>query len=94
VSSTADRIYYQLIASLASILGEERCIKQCLPIVEEMAKDNVFYVRKEAASAIGSLAAVVNRNVVVDKLVSNWFSVSLHILVIISNLYIHFFDVI
>jgi hypothetical protein len=58
---------------LASILGEERCIKQCLPIVEEMAKDNVFYVRKEAASAIGSLAAVVNRNVVVDKLVSIWF---------------------
>lgn len=91
VSSTADLIYYQLIASLASILGEERCIKQCLPIVEEMAKDNVFYVRKEAASAIGSLAAVVNRNVVVDKLVSNWFSVSLHILIIISNLYIHFF---
>jgi hypothetical protein len=86
VSSTADFIYYQLIASLASILGEERCIKQCLPIVEEMAKDNVFYVRKEAASAIGSLAAVVNRNVVVDRLVSIWFSVSLHILVIISNL--------
>jgi hypothetical protein len=51
-----------------------------------MAKDNVFYVRKEAASAIGSLAAVVNRNVVVDRLVSIWFSVSLHILVIISNL--------
>lgn len=38
-----------------------------------MAKDNVFYVRKEAASAIGSLAAVVNQNVVVDKLVSIWF---------------------
>ncbi|CAO3671906.1 unnamed protein product [Umbelopsis vinacea] len=64
----AKMVSLSLIASLASILGEERCIKQCLPIVEEMAKDNVFYVRKEAASAIGSLAAVVNQNVVVDKL--------------------------
>ncbi|KAI9285389.1 armadillo-type protein [Umbelopsis sp. AD052] len=57
-----------LIASLASYLGEERCTKIFMPIVEEMAKDNVFYVRKEAAAAIGSIATIVNQAFVIEKL--------------------------
>lgn len=55
---------------MASYLGEERCTKLFMPIVEEMAKDNVFYVRKEAAAAIGSIATVVNQRFVIEKLVS------------------------
>jgi serine/threonine-protein phosphatase 4 regulatory subunit 1 len=51
-------------------MGEERCIKTFMPIVEDMAKDSVFYVRKEAASAIGSIATVVNQAYVIEKLVS------------------------
>lgn len=45
-----------------------------MPIVEEMARDNVFYVRKEAAAAIGSIATVVNQRFVIEKLVSKWFA--------------------
>jgi hypothetical protein len=35
-----------------------------------MAVEQVFYVRKEAASALGSLASVLDVQTVVDKLVS------------------------
>lgn len=36
-----------------------------------MSNEQVFYVRKEAASAVGSLATVIPQNIVVDKLVSS-----------------------
>ncbi|KAH8550279.1 armadillo-type protein [Umbelopsis sp. PMI_123] len=65
-----------LIASLASYMGEERCIKTFMPIVEDMAKDSVFYVRKEAASAIGSIATVVNQAYVIEKLLPLYESFS------------------
>lgn len=35
-----------------------------------MANDQMFYVRKEAAAAVGSLATVVDRQVAIDRLVS------------------------
>ncbi|KAG2175386.1 hypothetical protein INT43_001033, partial [Umbelopsis isabellina] len=64
----AKMVGLSLIASLAPILGEEKCAKQCLPIVEQMSADSVFYVRKEAATAIGNLATVVNQQTIINKL--------------------------
>lgn len=64
----AKMVGLSLIASLAPILGEEKCEKQCLPIVEQMSTDSVFYVRKEAAAAIGNLATVVNQQTIINKL--------------------------
>jgi N-acetylglucosamine-6-phosphate deacetylase len=55
---------------LAPILGRDCCTEKCLPIIEKMAVEQVFYVRKEAASALGSLASVLDVQTVVDKLVS------------------------
>jgi hypothetical protein len=64
----AKMVGLSLIASLAPILGEERCAKQCLPIVEQMSTDSVFYVRKEAAAAIGNFATVVSQETAINRL--------------------------
>lgn len=60
----------QIISALAPVLGPERCTERCLPIVERLAGDVIFYVRKEAATAVGSLAVSVPQDVVVTRLVS------------------------
>lgn len=52
-------------------MGPERCTNLCLPIIERMANDQMFYVRKEAAAAIGNLAVVVDHQVALDRLVSH-----------------------
>ncbi|KAH8555290.1 armadillo-type protein [Umbelopsis sp. PMI_123] len=65
-----------LICGLAPILGPECCSERCLPMVEKMATDQVFYVRKEAASALGSLASVVDAQTVIDKLIPMYITFS------------------
>ncbi|KAI9315825.1 armadillo-type protein [Dichotomocladium elegans] len=65
-----------LISSLANVLGPERCTERCLPLVERMASDAMFYVRKEAAAAIGSLATVVDPQVAIDRLLPLYMSFS------------------
>ncbi|KAI8148941.1 armadillo-type protein [Fennellomyces sp. T-0311] len=57
-----------LISAIASMLGPERCVERCLPLVERMANDQMFYVRKEAAAAVGSLATVIDPQVAMDRL--------------------------
>ncbi|KAI8875612.1 ARM repeat-containing protein, partial [Backusella circina FSU 941] len=57
-----------LIASTAGILGTERCTNSCVSIIEQLASDQVFYVRKEAATALGSLALVVETKVAEERL--------------------------
>ncbi|KAI9255493.1 armadillo-type protein [Sporodiniella umbellata] len=57
-----------LVASIANILGKERCIDTFLPIIEQLSTDSMFYVRKEAAAAIGSLALVLDADVVEERL--------------------------
>ncbi|KAI9499520.1 armadillo-type protein [Zychaea mexicana] len=65
-----------LISALANVLGPERCTKRCLPLVESMANDGMFYVRKEAAAAIGSLATVVDPQVAMDRLMPLYLNYS------------------
>ncbi|KAG1175286.1 hypothetical protein G6F70_000884 [Rhizopus microsporus] len=57
-----------LVASIANILGKEKCVETCLPIIEQLASDTMFYVRKEAAAAIGNLALVLDTELVEQRL--------------------------
>ncbi|CAG8495067.1 11790_t:CDS:10, partial [Scutellospora calospora] len=57
-----------LISSLAPIVGPERCIRLFIPELDKMIEEPVFYVRKEAALAIGSLASVLPLNIITSKL--------------------------
>lgn len=59
----------KLVASIANILGREKCIETCLPIIEQLSTDTMFYVRKEAAIAIGNLALVLDTEIVEQRLV-------------------------
>ncbi|KAI7849453.1 armadillo-type protein [Circinella umbellata] len=65
-----------LISALANVLGAERCTERCLPLVESMANDGMFYVRKEAAAAIGSLATVVDPQVAMERLMPLYLNYS------------------
>ncbi|KAI8336174.1 armadillo-type protein [Chlamydoabsidia padenii] len=57
-----------LISALTVVLGSEWAIGCCLPIVEQLASDPMFYVRREAAGAIGSLATVVDVDTALNRL--------------------------
>ncbi|RIB19162.1 armadillo-type protein [Gigaspora rosea] len=57
-----------LISSLAPIVGPERCIRLFVPELDKMMEEPVFYVRKEAALAIGSLANVLPLDIITSKL--------------------------
>ncbi|RCI04856.1 Serine/threonine-protein phosphatase 4 regulatory subunit 1 [Rhizopus stolonifer] len=57
-----------LIASIIGAFDPEKCTKECLPIIEKLASDPLFYARKEAAAAIGSMAMVVNTQVAEERL--------------------------
>ncbi|CAG8432946.1 9864_t:CDS:10 [Diversispora eburnea] len=57
-----------LIASLASIVGPEKCTRLFLHELDKMATEPVFYVRKEAALAVGSLANVMSLDIITSKL--------------------------
>lgn len=55
---------------MAQVFGPEGCAEKFLPIVEGMVSDQMFYVRKEAAAAVGSLATAVTPAVTLERLVS------------------------
>ncbi|KAI8638998.1 armadillo-type protein [Parasitella parasitica] len=57
-----------LIASIVGVFNVESCTEKCLPIIQQLASDSLFYVRKEAATAIGCLAQVVDTKVAEEKL--------------------------
>ncbi|CAJ0857904.1 8929_t:CDS:10, partial [Entrophospora sp. SA101] len=57
-----------LISSLAPIVGPERCIRLFLPELEKMIDEQVFYVRKEAATALGRLSGVLPLETIESKL--------------------------
>ncbi|OAD65174.1 hypothetical protein PHYBLDRAFT_184209 [Phycomyces blakesleeanus NRRL 1555(-)] len=65
-----------LISAIAHILGPDLCIKHCVPIVEKLAKDNMFFVRKEAGVTIGSLASVMSQQDVIERLLPIYHSFS------------------
>ncbi|KAG2205706.1 hypothetical protein INT47_008063 [Mucor saturninus] len=57
-----------LIASIVGAFEPEKCVDQCLPIIEKLASDPLFYVRKEAATAVGSMAQVVDSHIAETRL--------------------------
>ncbi|KAI8326855.1 armadillo-type protein [Choanephora cucurbitarum] len=57
-----------LIASIVGAFEVEKCIEECLPIIEKLASDPLFYVRKEAAAAVGSMALVVDTKTAEERL--------------------------
>ncbi|KAI8384178.1 armadillo-type protein [Blakeslea trispora] len=57
-----------LIASIVGAFDVEKCIEECLPIIEKLASDPLFYVRKEAAAAIGSMALVIDTKTAEERL--------------------------
>lgn len=59
-----------MISALAQVFGSEGCTEKFLPIVESMVSDQMFYVRKEAAAAVGSLSTAVTPVVTLERLVS------------------------
>lgn len=54
---------------MAQVFGPEGCTDKFLPIVESMVSDPMFYVRKEAAAAVGSLSTSVDPKTALDRLV-------------------------
>ncbi|KAI9306791.1 armadillo-type protein [Cunninghamella echinulata] len=65
-----------LISALTTVLGPQRSTERCLPIVEQLSEDQMFYVRKEAATAIGSLATIVDPKVAMDRLLPLYLTFS------------------
>ncbi|CAG8527900.1 8720_t:CDS:10 [Ambispora gerdemannii] len=57
-----------LISALASIVGPERSTRLFIPEIDKLAEEPVFYVRKEAAMAVGGLASIVPLDVITTKL--------------------------
>ncbi|CAO3593971.1 unnamed protein product [Absidia cylindrospora] len=58
-----------LISALAQFLGRECCTVDCLPIIEKLAKDGLFYVRKEAVLAVGTIVDCVDPTVAANRLI-------------------------
>lgn len=52
------------------MFGADGCKEKILPIVESMVTDPMFYVRKEAAAAVGSLSTVLTPDITLERLVS------------------------
>ncbi|KAI8072452.1 armadillo-type protein [Gongronella butleri] len=52
-----------MIPMLCPYFGSDRCMQYCVPIIETFYSDPAFYVRKEAAQALGSVLAHVNPDV-------------------------------
>ncbi|KAI8879289.1 ARM repeat-containing protein [Backusella circina FSU 941] len=64
----AKMVCLMLISALASVVGPQHCTEKFLPLVEEMVNDPMFYVRKEAAAAVGNLVLCVDQDVAQDRL--------------------------
>lgn len=58
------------MSALAPVFGSEGCTEKILPIVESMVADPMFYVRKEAAAAVGSLSTAVSPEITLERLVN------------------------
>lgn len=54
----------------------DECIKLCLPIIERFSSDGSFYVRKEAAAAIGSLSSMVDSTIATERLLPLFYKFS------------------
>ncbi|SAL95366.1 hypothetical protein, partial, partial [Absidia glauca] len=57
-----------LISALARFLGQTCCTEHCLPIIETLASDGLFYVRKEAIFAAKKMMHCIDHSTVIDRL--------------------------
>ncbi|KAI9470545.1 MAG: armadillo-type protein [Benjaminiella poitrasii] len=57
-----------LIAALVTVFDKENYVTECLPLLEKLAKDSLFFVRKEVASTLGHLARVVDPDMANERL--------------------------
>ncbi|KAI7893280.1 armadillo-type protein [Mucor mucedo] len=72
----AKMVCLMLISALAQVFGPEGCTDKFLPIVESMVSDPMFYVRKEAAAAVGSLSTSVDPKTALDRLLPLYLKLS------------------
>ncbi|CAO3606909.1 unnamed protein product [Mucor fragilis] len=72
----AKMVCLMLMSALAPVFGPEGCTEKILPIVESMVADPMFYVRKEAAAAVGSLSTTVPPNVALERLLPLYLKLS------------------
>ncbi|KAF9405643.1 Serine/threonine-protein phosphatase 4 regulatory subunit 1 [Podila epigama] len=57
-----------LLASLARLLGQQRCVEIVVPTLQKMLSNSPFYVQKEIVGAMGELCRVVSQNHLVSTL--------------------------
>ncbi|KAI9303316.1 armadillo-type protein [Cunninghamella echinulata] len=62
-----------LISALVQYVGPLRCEKTCLPIIEDLSNDALFYVRREAAIALGSIAHYIHPSTIIERLVPLYY---------------------
>ncbi|KAL9549431.1 hypothetical protein MBANPS3_005213 [Mucor bainieri] len=72
----AKMVCLMLMSALAPVFGPEGCTEKILPIVESMVADPMFYVRKEAAAAVGSLSTTVPPEVTLERLLPLYLKLS------------------
>ncbi|KAL7327508.1 hypothetical protein PS15p_205927 [Mucor circinelloides] len=72
----AKMVCLMLMSALAPVFGPEGCTEKILPIVESMVADPMFYVRKEAAAAVGSLSTTVPPKVTLERLLPLYLKLS------------------
>ncbi|GAN10190.1 protein phosphatase 4 regulatory subunit 1 [Mucor ambiguus] len=72
----AKMVCLMLMSALAPVFGPEGCTEKILPIVESMVADPMFYVRKEAAAAVGSLSTTVPLEVTLERLLPLYLKLS------------------
>ncbi|KAI9476331.1 MAG: armadillo-type protein [Benjaminiella poitrasii] len=72
----AKMVCLMLISALTPFFGSEGCTKNFLPVVESMIADPMFYVRKEAATALGSLVTAVTLDITLEKLLPLYLKLS------------------
>ncbi|KAI7900271.1 armadillo-type protein [Cokeromyces recurvatus] len=73
----AKMVCLMLMSALMPIFGSEGYAKKFLPIIESMVTDSMFYVRKEAATALGILANTVTLDITLEKLLPLFLKLSM-----------------
>ncbi|KAI8353612.1 armadillo-type protein [Choanephora cucurbitarum] len=70
-------IYSMLLTALAQTFGSTGYVEKSLPIIEMLAKDSMFYVRKEVAVSLGSLAATAPLSIILERLIPLYSDLSI-----------------
>ncbi|KAI8389312.1 armadillo-type protein [Blakeslea trispora] len=69
ITNLAKMVYSMLLTALAQTFGSTGYAEKTVPIIEMLAKDSMFYVRKEVAISLGSLATVIPLSMTIERLI-------------------------